>query len=100
MAALVAETALTLRSPEAAPVAKRGNSSAESGKHTIPMMTANSTTVTASHTISATGFWRIALTAIIHPSRGLTPTVNAAGRIRLPRRRRQKSWQNPVHFWI
>jgi hypothetical protein len=54
------------------------------------MMTANSTTVTASHTISATGFWRIALTvgkgsiAMIHPLRGLTPAANASGRNWLP----------------
>jgi hypothetical protein len=60
-------------------VAKRGNSSAESGKHTIPMMTANSTTVTASHPISATGFWRNALTvgealmAMIHPLARFNP---------------------------
>jgi hypothetical protein len=71
--ALAAGTPLALRSPEAASAAKRGNSSAESGRHTMPMMTANSTTVTASHRISPTGFGPIvltlgqALTAMIHP---------------------------------
>jgi len=71
---LVAGATLTLRFAEAAPVAKRGNSSAERGQHTIPMITANSTTVTASHRISLTGFGPIALTvgkgsmAMIHPS--------------------------------
>jgi len=68
------------------------------------MITANSTTVTASHRISPKGFGPIALTvgegsmAMIHPSRGLTPAANASGRNWLPGRRCQQSWQNPVTF--
>jgi hypothetical protein len=68
------------------------------------MITTNSTTVTASHRISPTGFGPIALTvgegsmAMIHPSRGLTPPANASGRNWLPGRRRRQSWQNPVIF--
>ncbi|TMJ55675.1 MAG: hypothetical protein E6G90_06875 [Alphaproteobacteria bacterium] len=91
MLALVAGTTLTLRFAAAAAVAKLGNSSAERGQHTMPMITANSTRVTASHTISPTGFSPIALTVgealmpMIDPSRGSFPTGNADGRTWLPR---------------